>query len=137
MMAVKASIANTLLGLKKAGSTSCLAPPSPGSCLASRSLPLSPCASRKVESQTTAYDYVLPLPWEEKSAKINRDFFTFLLIIIWSIIIIIFLLFISFCFVSFCLGIRRLLKSLSFVCLKSNSECDNLKNFFMKRVWSI
>ncbi|XP_011863519.1 PREDICTED: PDZ domain-containing protein 8 isoform X3 [Vollenhovia emeryi] len=48
MMAVKASIANTLLGLKKAGSTSCLAPPASGIGLASRSLPPSPCASRKV-----------------------------------------------------------------------------------------
>ncbi|OXU26153.1 hypothetical protein TSAR_007413 [Trichomalopsis sarcophagae] len=47
MMAVKASIANTLLGLKKAGSTSCLAPPNTGIGLASRSLPPSPCASRK------------------------------------------------------------------------------------------
>ncbi|XP_012061392.1 PREDICTED: PDZ domain-containing protein 8 [Atta cephalotes] len=47
MMAVKASIANTLLGLKKAGSTSCLAPPASGIGLASRSLPPSPCASRK------------------------------------------------------------------------------------------
>ncbi|XP_028046600.1 PDZ domain-containing protein 8 isoform X2 [Monomorium pharaonis] len=48
MMAVKASIANTLLGLKKAGSTSCLAPPASGIGLASRSLPPSPCASRKL-----------------------------------------------------------------------------------------
>ncbi|XP_076285557.1 PDZ domain containing 8 isoform X1 [Lasioglossum baleicum] len=47
MMAMKASIANTLLGLKKAGSTSCLAPPASGTGLASRSLPPSPCASRK------------------------------------------------------------------------------------------
>ncbi|XP_024891270.1 PDZ domain-containing protein 8 isoform X1 [Temnothorax curvispinosus] len=47
MMAVKASIANTLFGLKKAGSTSCLAPPASGIGLASRSLPPSPCASRK------------------------------------------------------------------------------------------
>ncbi|KAI4497129.1 hypothetical protein M0802_007875 [Mischocyttarus mexicanus] len=47
MMAMKASIANTLLGLKKAGSTSCLAPPTSGIGLASRSLPPSPCASRK------------------------------------------------------------------------------------------
>ncbi|XP_043254326.1 PDZ domain-containing protein 8 isoform X1 [Colletes gigas] len=47
MMAMKASIANTLLGLKKAGSTSCLAPPASGIGLASRSLPPSPCASRK------------------------------------------------------------------------------------------
>ncbi|CAL1688589.1 unnamed protein product [Lasius platythorax] len=47
MMAVKASIANTLLGLKKAGSTSCLAPPASSTGLASRSLPPSPCASRK------------------------------------------------------------------------------------------
>ncbi|KAL6266295.1 hypothetical protein P5V15_003154 [Pogonomyrmex californicus] len=47
MMAMKASIANTLLGLKKAGSTSCLAPPASGVNLASRSLPPSPCASRK------------------------------------------------------------------------------------------
>ncbi|XP_011151747.1 PDZ domain-containing protein 8 [Harpegnathos saltator] len=47
MMAVKASIANTLLGLKKAGSTSCLAPPTSGIGPASRSLPPSPCASRK------------------------------------------------------------------------------------------
>lgn len=49
MMAMKASIANTLLGLKKAGSTSCLAPPTSGIGLASRSLPPSPCASRKVD----------------------------------------------------------------------------------------
>lgn len=47
MKAVKASIANTLLGLKKAGSTSCLAPPASSTGLASRSLPPSPCASRK------------------------------------------------------------------------------------------
>ncbi|CAK9810256.1 PDZ domain-containing protein 8 [Anthophora plagiata] len=47
MMAMKASIANTLLGLKKAGSTSCLAPPASGTGLSSRSLPPSPCASRK------------------------------------------------------------------------------------------
>ncbi|KAK0088491.1 hypothetical protein PV325_011792 [Microctonus aethiopoides] len=48
MMAVKASIANTLLGLKKAGSTSCLAPPTSGANLgSSRSLPPSPCSSRK------------------------------------------------------------------------------------------
>ncbi|PBC30623.1 PDZ domain-containing protein [Apis cerana cerana] len=47
MMAMKASIANTLMGLKKAGSTSCLAPPASGTGLASRSLPPSPCASRK------------------------------------------------------------------------------------------
>ncbi|XP_034948220.1 PDZ domain-containing protein 8 [Chelonus insularis] len=47
MMAVKASIANTLLGLKKAGSTSCLAPPSSTGGLTSRSLPPSPCSSRK------------------------------------------------------------------------------------------
>lgn len=53
MMAVKASIANTLLGLKKAGSTSCLAPPASGIGLASRSLPPSPCASRKVELNNT------------------------------------------------------------------------------------
>lgn len=49
MMAMKASIANTLLGLKKAGSTSCLAPPTSSIGLASRSLPPSPCASRKVD----------------------------------------------------------------------------------------
>lgn len=55
MMAMKASIANTLLGLKKAGSTSCLAPPASGTGLASRSLPPSPCASRKVESHTTDF----------------------------------------------------------------------------------
>ncbi len=72
-MAVKASIANTLLGLKKAGSTSCLAPPNAGTGVTSRSLPPSPCASRKVESPTD-YDTTVPLPWEEKSAKINRDF---------------------------------------------------------------
>lgn len=53
MMAMKASIANTLLGLKKAGSTSCLAPPASGTGLASRSLPPSPCASRKVEFNNT------------------------------------------------------------------------------------
>lgn len=54
MMAVKASIANTLLGLKKAGSTSCLAPPNAAiGGLASRSLPPSPCASRKVELYAT------------------------------------------------------------------------------------
>lgn len=53
MMAMKASIANTLLGLKKAGSTSCLAPPASGIGLASRSLPPSPCASRKVELNNT------------------------------------------------------------------------------------
>ncbi|KAL6441233.1 hypothetical protein ACFW04_003482 [Cataglyphis niger] len=47
MKAMKASIANTLLGLKKAGSTSCLAPPASSTGLASRSLPPSPCASRK------------------------------------------------------------------------------------------
>ncbi|XP_012277461.1 PDZ domain-containing protein 8 isoform X2 [Orussus abietinus] len=47
MVAMKASIANTLLGLKKAGSTSCLSPPTSGIGLASRSLPPSPCASRK------------------------------------------------------------------------------------------
>ncbi|XP_015121655.1 PDZ domain-containing protein 8 isoform X1 [Diachasma alloeum] len=47
MMAVKASIANTLLGLKKAGSTSCLAPPTSGGGGGSRSLPPSPCSSRK------------------------------------------------------------------------------------------
>lgn len=52
-MAMKASIANTLLGLKKAGSTSCLAPPASGTGLASRSLPPSPCASRKVEFNNT------------------------------------------------------------------------------------
>ncbi|XP_072751936.1 PDZ domain-containing protein 8 isoform X3 [Anoplolepis gracilipes] len=51
MMAVKASIANTLLGLKKAGSTSCLAPPASSTGLASRSLPPSPCASRKIPYQ--------------------------------------------------------------------------------------
>ncbi|XP_046604736.1 PDZ domain-containing protein 8 isoform X1 [Neodiprion virginianus] len=47
MLAVKASIANTLFGLKRAGSATCLAPPSSGSGLASRSLPPSPCSSRK------------------------------------------------------------------------------------------
>ncbi|XP_008556866.1 PDZ domain-containing protein 8 isoform X1 [Microplitis demolitor] len=47
-VAVKASaIANTLLGLKKAGSTSNLAPPTSSGGLGSRSLPPSPCASRK------------------------------------------------------------------------------------------
>lgn len=55
MMAMKASIANTLLGLKKAGSTSCLAPPTSGIGLASRSLPPSPCASRKVEVNKTNF----------------------------------------------------------------------------------
>lgn len=55
MMAMKASIANTLLGLKKAGSTSCLAPPASGTGLASRSLPPSPCASRKVELNNTTH----------------------------------------------------------------------------------
>ncbi|XP_011493840.1 PREDICTED: PDZ domain-containing protein 8 [Ceratosolen solmsi marchali] len=49
MTAMKATITNTLLGLKKAGSTSCLAPPNTGIGLASRSLPPSPCASRKVD----------------------------------------------------------------------------------------
>ncbi|CAD6241176.1 GSCOCG00009197001-RA-CDS [Cotesia congregata] len=47
-VAVKASaIANSLLGLKKAGSTSNLAPPTSSGGSGSRSLPPSPCSSRK------------------------------------------------------------------------------------------
>ncbi|XP_012349162.1 PDZ domain-containing protein 8 isoform X3 [Apis florea] len=57
MMAMKASIANTLLGLKKAGSTSCLAPPASGTGLASRSLPPSPCASRKCKTMLSLHLY--------------------------------------------------------------------------------
>ena len=69
MMAVKASIANTLLGLKKAGSTSCLAPPNAGIGLASRSLPPSPCASRKVEPDATRM-----LPWKRKQPRSREAF---------------------------------------------------------------
>lgn len=63
MMAMKASIANTLLGLKKAGSTSCLAPPTSGIGLASRSLPPSPCASRKVDIIDTRVVLCLKRKW--------------------------------------------------------------------------